>query len=693
LTAELPKSSASKLFHEKVHYWQLVSYPLMQSRFLLTLQRLKKRIATRGGRSDLVGGHPCFAATDNDLEKCLRVADGDIDWHDIQPHEVRSFDCILKDPFTYQLFFLLPPDPKTGESRPAYGAALGFGSSHQLVHIPFTARALFESAAYINELLFAGREIPEPGELDADDAKLYLGAWEYWRRLHGPNYAKKRDLAVAFLVAVDIAGMADLTAGEEEVGDPDYFFERVSIPYRFGKLAYRLRNRPPLVLHDGGIASAVERFQTDVCDWCAWPAVDQVAKQTVVYLTRVLLANYSPTIEPTSENVSVAEHLMRTPISELAETPTELHPAWKLIRNARAERHLVGMNVLALMVNASELRSSHPAMLATPFAHESELSFHLPSPIVLYEGQYYFEPQKTMAVSQVEVFSLMPGELAEDCIQLLALATLRDDNRPPKCGFLAQAVECAYITCGLGCPYSLLSAYQKAERCCLGLGDWCHWTYATTRLQIGLVPRMSGATEPLDDIGPTRGLFVGLVNGERYLDAVAVFVDMVSRKPSWAEYHLNAIHDCEDKNASLANAFRCSAEIGSSPALMWYGCGLCLQAIEDHSPASEAFRRGIEADPQFAPLRYALGTALYSMGRREESLDYHREALALDPSLAEAHFALGMTQLGLGDEESARRHLRAYVLLDRPYNARYVAVAHQVLQSLTGGHSQDPSLI
>jgi hypothetical protein len=486
LPTDLPDTVGARLYHERLHWWQLVSYPLMQSRFLLHLQQLRIQVRELGGQYRLIGG---FAELDEpgDTEQfnaCLEVADTELYWNALTPDMVQSFDCIAEDPYTCQVFFYLPANSITGGRRPAYGAMLGFGPGHDIVHIAFTAQSLLESAAYISQLMFEGQEPPVVESLDDVESRQYLGPWEYWRRLHGRQYCDRKSLAIAFLAVIDLAMMADLTQGVNPTKlDAEYYYERVSIPYRFGKLAYRLQTCPPLTITDTNILDAVRRYQELACERCSWPSVRQVGKEKVIALTRALLFNCAFAIEDNLANRTILEAVYRTPVEDIIQDLTSLEPAWKLIREVDGRGHILGQQILESMLNACVLRTLQPSYLAAAFAYSARIMDALPLPVVLYEGQYYSDVSEgaTIEVHAEEIFSVARG-LARESIELLVLLPLRKEKR--LCGFIDVHADCDYMQLGFGCPYKPLTQVQRTLREELQLDDYCHYTDLTIRLNI-----------------------------------------------------------------------------------------------------------------------------------------------------------------------------------------------------------------
>lgn len=48
LPDKLYEAAGKQLFHERLHYWQLIGYPILQWRFILGLERLRCKLAAAG---------------------------------------------------------------------------------------------------------------------------------------------------------------------------------------------------------------------------------------------------------------------------------------------------------------------------------------------------------------------------------------------------------------------------------------------------------------------------------------------------------------------------------------------------------------------------------------------------------------------------------------------------------------------
>lgn len=484
---DLPSPSAARLFHERLHWWQLSSYPLLQRRFLLALQQLRGHVRARGGNHHLIGGTWEFdePANSENLRVACKVTDEEIYWNALQHDMIVSSDRISDPQLTYQVLFFLPSPGANGGQRPCYGAALGFEGSREIAFVAFTLQALLESAAYVSQLLFEGKEPPVPESLDDHASRTYLGVWEYWRRLHGKRYRSTRELCIAFLAAVDLAAMADVPdASTTESLDVEYFFERVSIPYRFGKLAYRLQGSPPLSCHDDDLLGAVKEFQASACRRYGWPSIEDVARAQVVFLTKAMLYNCVFAAAPARTEEELVESLLRQPAEQIANDLEQLRPAWKLIERADTETFVIGQALLEAMTNALMLRVEQPSIVPVSHAYARELARLLSLPIVLYEGEYYLDKieQPSVVVASSEVFVVGPLVAARDAIYLHALMPLRTGEE--RCGFVKTFTDCHYQKLGFGCPYQPLTDDEQALRQEHELADWCHWTYLA--LQTGI---------------------------------------------------------------------------------------------------------------------------------------------------------------------------------------------------------------
>ena len=497
LPKDLSVETEARLFHERVHYWQLISTSFQQRRFNYFLESLRIELAERHGRCEMVCGltPSNITAERFQLAYAIAVSDADFKWADLSPEKVIGFNEIDYKDLTYQIYVHLPSAPNT--NNPAYGAALGFNLSQEIAYVPFTGIALLESAAYISQLLFEKKALPRLKDARDKFNIRYLGCWEFWYRLHGQRYQSEEELALAFLAAVDLTMMGDLFLAEE-IDHETYFcseleLENGCIPYRFGKLAFRAQGIPPLTCTDGNVAQAVSIFQENCCLKFNWTSPVIVAKKMAVYLTRLLVQGCGWAINWTEIQYPLLKQLLNQPIHKLAENLEMLQPIWtslwKSDSTLSGQNTVLGRRILGMMLNSSLDRVYHPGEIAVPHKYANSLAKRFPMPFILFDGSYYLDQHiENMEAMVNRPYFINAYGLAAECIQLLSLAPLSHGQLD--CGLIDSVTkmpQCLYTNSGLGCPQKRLTEAEINLRKQFQLDDWCHWTFAT--LQTHVAPK------------------------------------------------------------------------------------------------------------------------------------------------------------------------------------------------------------
>lgn len=486
LPIDLSSDTKAKLFHEWVHYLQIISSPLQQLSFIYFLEKLRSEIAKLGGSPKPICSQlfEDDIASDEEIEKALASAEANFIFRgEVTNKMIVGPNVISVDPFTDMPLLELPHPEGNNIFLPAYGAVLGFGSHHKTVVVPFTGCHLLESAAYISQLLFEKKKLPRPENLDEDQDKIYLGPWEFWRRLHGPYYDREEDLALAFLVAVDLTMIPNIIDAPSM--DPESRLEMASVPYRFGKLAYRAQGYPPIKFSEDNPRKDVAKFQEEFCRWCGWPTPREALLNMAVFLTRILIGAYAYVIPATKENKELLSWLINCSTKEVAECVERLDCIWKLMSNAcEIASPRIGQDILGVMLNACMYRIQHPGEMALPHIYMSSLRMQFPLPIIFLGGEYYLDVD-AHALECGWPYPINSLRMLNDCIGLVALKPLQ--RGIIKCGFLQEEIDCLYLNAGFGCPQRNLTEEQEGIRCGTELEDWCHWTHRA--VQVGIASK------------------------------------------------------------------------------------------------------------------------------------------------------------------------------------------------------------
>jgi hypothetical protein len=489
LPDDMSDETSSSIFHERIHYWQYISSPLLQQQFLTELDRIALNVAAAGGNwrqlmisvnaisdpASVIRTHEIYRAQNTvfDMGAAARIAGADQVSYDLP---------------TLQVFYLrpLPPNAVT----PGYGAVMELPDG-EAAHVPFTTVALAESAAYVTECLRAGRT---PGRLTDTTAaqRRYLGCWEYWCRLRSSATTDEGVLAANFLAAVDLALVGGTVEPEDE-GDEEFRQEQLCIPYRFGKLAFRSQGFR--LLPADPASAQIEEWQADFCRYQGWPAPRESFANSVVELTRRLIMAYGNLLIEDGHPQSYFTRFLQLPAEAAAADPRGAYQEiWSAIQSATVRprgARPVGTEAIGVMLNASMYRLDHPGRFAAPHLFGPALTAVFPLPLLLLHGRYYADhetyadAEETLRQQPAMPYWPESSNVTRDCMQLIPLAPLADGKSG--CGFFDEQTgkaRCSYGQFGFGCPHAGLTDDQTRLRAGHGMGDWCHKKYIHRRLRL-----------------------------------------------------------------------------------------------------------------------------------------------------------------------------------------------------------------
>jgi hypothetical protein len=487
LPKEMSTETAISIFHERIHYWQYISSPLLQQQFLTELDRIALSVAKAGGDWRQITISLRAISDPASVIRMHEIFRSQNSLFDMGSARIAGIDRIVCDPPALQVFYLRPLSETV--ATPGYGAVMELPDG-EAVSVPFTTVALAESAAYVSECLRAGRT---PNRLTNSTLaqQRYIGCWEYWCRLHSSVTTDVGILAANFLAAVDLA----LTGGAVEPGETDEDFrqEQLCIPYRFGKLAFRSQGFR--LLPAAPTSAQIEEWQRDFCRYCGWPTPRESFANAVVDLTKRMILAYGNLLIEDGHPESYLKKFLEIPQEEAASDPrTAYTEIWSAIQSAtfrpRGARP-VGTEAIGIMLNASMYRLDNPGMFAAPHLFGTALTAVFPLPLLLLNGRYYADHETDTNVDETlkHMFN-MPywwesSNVTRDCMQLIPLAPMADGK--PACGFFdvqTDKARCIYGRFNLGCPEAGLTDAQSSLRAEQGIGDWCHKKFVRQRLHL-----------------------------------------------------------------------------------------------------------------------------------------------------------------------------------------------------------------
>lgn len=481
LPDNLPPYTHARIFHERTHYWQYLASPLLQQRFFLELEKIANGVAQAGGDRDrvLASRPPVDPAG---LFKLMVQTDADCSWFDLNDTHLLGWNEVDFPSATFHVFYARPNVLGTTYG---YGAALGLPDGETAL-VPFTALALAESASQVAECMYKGTPVPRL-ERNAPGEVRYYGCWEYWRRLHGQRVRSEKALAAGFLAAVDLAFMGGYPNDGEN--DPEMIRELRSIPYRFGKLAYRAQAFRFPEPNENDPGEAIERFQQDMCAWMSWPGPKATFAKSAVILTKFLAVGLGDqALQEAGLSRKDYKRLWYRGERELAGSLDELQPVWRAISGVALENRPrpVGFEVVGMMLNAMHYRVEHPGHFAAPHLYHEVLTREFPLPLLLMNGSYCVDtvPESLEAIFR-RPYAATAQKVAKDTLQLVPLLPLADGL--DRCGFYDVPMArptCIYGRAGLGCPKAGLTDAEREMRTRQHIGDWCHWEFAARKTRM-----------------------------------------------------------------------------------------------------------------------------------------------------------------------------------------------------------------
>jgi hypothetical protein len=507
---DLSPQRDQKLFHERVHYWQLLSASTLQYRFTLLLDKLHIGAISVGGQADLICGQRQLQSAVDPEEINTSLASMDSNFRHVRatPEMISLPNILSRDPFTDMPLCYFPHVLGGTIRLPGYAAGLGFKGKPGAVLVPLGGYNLMESAAYVAELLYAGQSVPRPSALETEEAQLYLGPWEFWARLHEADYDSQTDLVLSYLAAVDYALHSDILGPVDD--DTEYRYEMLSVPYRFGKLAYQMRGEGPLRSEGREPSVAIAEYQARMAEVLAWPSPQATTRKMAAFLTKLLVKSHAHRISTTPENLALAEWLFGTPAADLADDMDRLQAAWTLASSLRDTKYEtgqgyvwpLGQSIIGTMLNACIARLRRPGELAAPHLYHARYKRLFPLPVVLVDGNYCVEDPVPLPAEE-HPYPCSASEVLYDCIGLAALSPLEKGN--VGCGFAVRRCGCYFTGAGLVCPSEQTVTADGDAIPATPAGTWCHWTLRS--LVLGTAPesirKAWGDVTPRDALDPS----------------------------------------------------------------------------------------------------------------------------------------------------------------------------------------------
>ncbi len=509
----------SRLFHERLHYCQLMSYPLLQLHSLLGLESLRTAMLDHGGAAFMLAGLIGSGERRNpsELGGARTVTEALVSGTTVPTSTKVSMPDGVTDAGLVDARLVREGAP------PCPGLAGVLRLEEDDVLVAFNAENLLESAAYVSQFLFERQEPPRLRDSDAQRELRYLGCWEVWCRFHEARYPSTRDLALGFLAAIDLALGAHVHAQldhrmQDHLRHPATSAQ-IRYPHaRFGLVLLAAALVKPVVENvDPALSiAAISRFQHEICENLGWGDPQRGFAFMGAFLTQRFIVTTLWSFEDKVEiDDDLVAHAVNTPLADLADDLTALQPIWSKLAEAFhavvpevagtvSVNCVFGSRVLAKMIAASYFRGTRPPVTAAPHLDPARLHERFALPLIRIGGQYYADIQLNddfdptvhgleLKVLHEDPFRLSSVDVLTDCVTLAALDGVRRNGGT--CGLIDPVTRepgCLYAAAGAGCPQLGLAADEADLRQRKGIADWCHWTFvagATGLQHLTLDPR------------------------------------------------------------------------------------------------------------------------------------------------------------------------------------------------------------
>lgn len=389
-------------------------------------------------------------------------------------HMVKGSYNVISDELSIAMPFICRPHIEQEKSFLEYGGLLDYFDI-----INFTGDNLMESYAIVNECIAKGISIPQY-EASKMESNRYLGAYEFYRRLHAHRYANERELAISFLIVIDICFTTDPLYNHNNLYqcDEDFYQENVSIPYRFGKLVFRAQGfRPFHISTESNILSDIETWENDFCEYQGFYLPEICIRHTIEYLLTILLNDFEGVGYKISQELIEILHDFKAEGPnwdvKLNQVVNSLNSLYQYHCEETPNSGLTFQNHTILAItNALIYRLYNRGKIILSASYQYEIRHSLESPVFIVGGQYACNLIDSSSRGPLMDYSSgIYGPIENLVIKSIAKEGILS------CGFRDNFYDCRYITNGYGCPLDGLSEEAKIKRRESGIDEnWCHYT-------------------------------------------------------------------------------------------------------------------------------------------------------------------------------------------------------------------------
>jgi hypothetical protein len=514
LSIQLDDKSKAKLFHEQIHLWQILNSSILHYHFINFLGFIESSLEKLNFKDIKVAQVSPLFFKDTDLSSAmglnvfsdsLTVLDVTFSWNLnnlllTQSKELQNTFSIY--PYSAMPFMYLPCNVKLPyPGIPSFGGELLINGTVDVL-FPFSGIALLETASLIYECLFENKSFPVEADIQNDNTLKYIGPWIFWKRLHKATFLKERDAAIAFLAAVDISFKTDVLdhipakiAGEfnyyeservkhSKVLDDinklfkdsglsathksERYMEKISIPYNFGKTAFRFRKYSGFSFENKSIVEAINKIQEDYHLDFSQTNIYLMLKINALFLTKLILISikkHTPGL--TLNNLDLENDIYKINFFyeswvrtfELVDDYKHYYPLWNEL--SQYINSFIGGNLIAYLINACIFSIENPGIFCYPYENLEILKTNFPLPLININGIYFNE--NIGKKNSRGPIAISPKDLTKDCINLNTLKGLRllYDNTnfeklnsaPNFCGFRNENNMCCFKAIRITCLY------------------------------------------------------------------------------------------------------------------------------------------------------------------------------------------------------------------------------------------------
>jgi hypothetical protein len=495
---ELHANGWLQLDHERMHYWQLLGYPILQMQFLLHLERMRHMIADQGGNAYKIAG---MRAWPNSLKRSRL----DTEWQRLELQMSARPEDLIHSNITETEGRKYPTEigvtqGTDGKVKAIYaGTLMRLSRNNDFLRVPFDVQHLLEAAVAISEVLEGRRKVPQADDLSTADELLYWGCWFYWNDIHSTNDLDETTLMLTFLAAVDLALMGDyfMSYDNEFRGEDathlSSYTDEISIPYRFYKIAQLpIPNWLIDTLVNHSATHPLTEYQVSVSKHFGWRDPTEVVGAQLLRLTCSLGSFLWQTdLSAPSPGWNAAKRLAGTPASQWQKSWDDFESVWSEISDRhyrKTDLRFIGYSIIATMLNymVSRLASFDTHIVLCSNLYEKRCRFSLP--LVKFDG-HYFQDQPVLIddIFTKHFIRVDPFQVPTDCLELAVLMPIATEGNNSRCGLMDRYTGepfCSYISAGLGCPHNDcgLTSEQERFRRAIEIDNYCHWTWMNRKM-------------------------------------------------------------------------------------------------------------------------------------------------------------------------------------------------------------------